>query len=294
MNSLTLLSPAKINLTLEVLRRREDGYHEIRSIVQPIDLFDEVRLEPARGEDIELSASGMEVPSGEDNLAWKAAALYFKESGVDAGVKIELRKKIPAGSGLGGGSGNAAAVLTGLNKMYGAFTDDELIQMSPVLGADVPLFIRPMTALVEGIGEKLTPLRGFPLFYYVILCPNVNVSTAMVYRKWDELHEGKGGEAREDADIGKTIETFKNLEEGFSLRNDLEAPADELYPEIKAFREILSSLDAKDVRMTGSGGAVFAVFKDEAKAQVLYEYLKTSPTFRVFMVKGIKGRHRLI
>ena len=87
---------------------------------------------------------------------------------------------------------------------------------------------------------------------------------------------------------------FKNEEEGFSLRNDLEAPADELYPEIKAFREILSSLDAKDVRMTGSGGAVFAVFKDEAKAQVLYEYLKTSPTFRVFMVKGIKGRHRLI
>ncbi len=87
MSSLTLLSPAKINLTLEVLRRREDGYHEIRSIVQPIDLFDEVRLEPARGEDIELSASGMEVPSGEDNLAWKAAALYFKESGVDAGVR---------------------------------------------------------------------------------------------------------------------------------------------------------------------------------------------------------------
>ena len=139
-----------------------------------------------------------------------------------------------------------------------------------------------------------TPLRGFPLFYYVILCPNVNVSTAMVYRKWDELHEGKSGEAHNDADIKKTIEMFKNLEEGFSLRNDLEAPADELYPEIKAFREILSSLDAKDVRMTGSGGAVFAVFKDEAKAQVLYEYLKTSPTFRVFMVKGIKGRHRLI
>lgn len=293
MSSLTLLSPAKINLTLEVLRRREDGYHEIRSIVQPIDLFDEVRLEPAP-DDIELSTSGTDIPSGEDNLAWKAAALYFRESGVDAGVKIELRKKIPAGSGLGGGSGNAAAVLTGLNKMYGAFTDDELIRMSPVLGADVPLFIRPATALVEGIGEKLTPLRGFPLFYYVILCPNVNVSTAMVYRKWDELHEEKGGGAREDADIGKTIEAFKDLEEGFSLRNDLEAPADTLYPEIKAFREILSSLDAKDVRMTGSGGAVFAVFKDEAGAQVLYEYLKTSPTFRVFMVKGIKGRHRLI
>src|SRR5690606_9977672 len=164
MSSLTLLSPAKINLTLEVLRRREDGYHEIRSIVQPIDLFDEVRLEPAP-DDIELSSSGMDIPSGEDNLAWKAASLYFKESGVEAGVKIDLRKKIPAGSGLGGGSGNAAAVLTGLNKMYGAFTDDELINMSPVLGADVPLFIRPATALVEGIGEKLTPLRGFPLFY---------------------------------------------------------------------------------------------------------------------------------
>jgi len=293
MNSLTLLSPAKINLTLEVLRKREDGYHEIRSIVQPVDLFDEVRLEAAP-EDIELATNGIEIPSGEDNLAWKAAALYFKESGVDAGVKIDLRKKIPPGSGLGGGSSNAAAVLTGLNRMYGAFTDDELINISPVLGADVPLFIRPATALVEGIGEKLTALRGFPLFYYVVLCPNVNVSTALVYRKWDELNEGKQAEAHGSGDVKKTVETFKNAAEGYLLRNDLEAPADNLYPEIKAFREILTSLEAKDVKMTGSGGAVFAVFKDEAKAQVLYEYLKTSPTFRVFMVKGIKGRHSLI
>lgn len=292
MGSLTLLSPAKINLTLEVLGRRQDGYHEIRSIIQPVDLFDEVSIEQTE-EDIELTSSGIEIPQGKDNLAWKAAALYIGQSGIDVGVRIDIKKKIPPGSGLGGGSSNAAAVLTGLNRIFGALSEDELLRISSSLGADVPLFIRPVSAVIEGIGEKVTPLRGLPLFYYVILCPNVNVSTERVYRKWDELNEGAPQDKREHGELESAVEELRKAS-GFPLRNDLEAPAEALYPEIKAFKQILTSLEARDVQMTGSGGAVFAVFRDEDKALSIYEYLKTSPTFRVYMAQGIKGRHRLI
>jgi 4-diphosphocytidyl-2-C-methyl-D-erythritol kinase len=293
MSSITLLSPAKVNLTLEVLGRRPDGYHEIRSLLQPVDLFDELTIETTGDGGIKISSSGIEIPQGEDNLAWKAAHMFLNESGFDTGLAISIKKKIPPGSGLGGGSGNAAAVLMGLNRLTGALTEDALFGMAPRLGADVAFFLRSVTSLTEGIGERITVIKDFPLLYYVILCPNLHVSTADVYAKWDELNK----EIPEDepcSDIFEIVERFKGETGDFPLRNDLEAPAFELHPEIKAFRQILLSHSVKNVLMTGSGSAVYAVFRDEFDAYEMYEYLKTSPTFRVFFATGIRGWHRLI
>lgn len=293
MSSIKLLSPAKVNLTLEVLGKRPDGYHEIRSLLQPVDLFDEVMIETTEVDGIQISSSGIEIPEGEDNLAWKAADLFLKESRLDTGLAISIKKKIPPGSGLGGGSGNAAAVLMGLNRLTDALTEETLFGIAPRLGADVAFFLRSVASVSEGIGERITVIKDFPLLYYVILCPNLHVSTADVYTKWDDLNK-EIPEDRPFPDIYEIVERFKDETGDFPLRNDLEAPAFELHPGIKAFRQILSSLDVKNVLMTGSGSAVYAVFRDEFEAYEIHEYLKTSPTFQVFFATGIRGWHRLI
>ena len=293
MSSIKLLSPAKVNLTLEVLGKRPDGYHEIRSLLQPVDLFDELMIETTEVDGIQISSSGIEIPQGEDNLAWKAANLFLKESRLDTGLAITIKKKIPPGSGLGGGSGNAAAVLMGLNRLTDALPEETLFGIAPRLGADVAFFLRSVASVAEGIGERITVIKDFPLLYYVILCPNLHVSTADVYTKWDELNTGSPGPGP-SLDIFEIVERFKGETGDFPLRNDLEKPAFELHPEIKAFRQILSSLDVKNVLMTGSGSAVYAVFREEFEAYEIYEYLKTSPTFQVFFATGIRGWHRLI
>ncbi|MFI5322712.1 MAG: 4-(cytidine 5'-diphospho)-2-C-methyl-D-erythritol kinase [Thermodesulfobacteriota bacterium] len=293
MRLITLLTPAKVNLTLEILGIRPDGYHEIRSLIQPIDLYDEVRIELTDEPGIGISSIGIDIPAGKDNLAWKAANIFIKECGLDKGVVITIKKKIPLGSGLGGGSSNAAAVLTGLNRITSALPEEKLFVIAPRLGADVALFLRPVSSLIEGIGEKVTIAKDLPLLYYVILCPNLHVSTADVYRKWDKMNIGKR-ERKALGDINETIGRFKEEKGEFPLYNDLEQPAFELYPEIKSFKQILLSMGARNVLMTGSGSAVFAAFRDELEAFTIYEYLKTSPTFQVFFAKGITGWHILI
>jgi len=165
MSSITLLSPAKINLTLEVLGVRTDGYHEIRSIIQPIDLFDEVSIDVEEGEGIEIESSGVSIPTGKDNLAWRAAELFLQKSGINHKINIFVKKRIPLGAGLGGGSSNAAAVLTGLNRITNALSEDDLYKIAPKIGADVPFFIRSLTASMEGIGEKLSIIKKFPIFH---------------------------------------------------------------------------------------------------------------------------------
>jgi 4-diphosphocytidyl-2-C-methyl-D-erythritol kinase len=293
MSSITLLSPAKVNLTLEVLGVLPDGYHEIRSLIQPVDLFDEVRIELTDVPGIEIATSGIDIPAGQDNLAWKAADIFIKEGRLDKGVLISIKKKIPPGSGLGGGSSNAASVLTGLNRMTNALPAGRLSVIAPLLGADVAFFLRPVTSLIEGIGERVTIAKDLPLLYYVIICPNLHVSTADVYRKWDEMNKGEH-EKKAVSDINETIGQLKEERGDLPLYNDLEQPAFELHPEIKSFKQILLSMGAKNVLMTGSGSAVFAACRDELEAYTIYEYLKTSPTFQVFFTRGISGLHRLI
>lgn len=291
MSSVTLLSPAKINLSLEILGARVDGYHEIRSIIQPIDLFDEVKIDLINGSGIELQSSGIPIPLDKTNLAWRAAELFLEKSGLNHNIKIFIKKRIPSGAGLGGGSGNAAAVIIGLNRITKTFSEQELLNIATKLGADVPFFIRSQTAIIEGIGEKLNTLRNFPILHYVILCPNIHSSTQEVYQKWDELNNTN---QTEKGSIEERIKHLLNMGKALPLQNDLEKAAISLHPEIKAYKQILESLGLEAVLMTGSGSAVYAAFRSQEEAYEIYEYLNTSPTFQVFLASGIKGWHRLI
>jgi 4-diphosphocytidyl-2-C-methyl-D-erythritol kinase len=295
MSSITLLSPAKINLTLEVLGVRPDGYHEIRSIIQPISLFDEVSIGVEDGEGIKIESSGVTIPSGKDNLAYRAAELFLQKSGANLKTNIFIKKKIPLGAGLGGGSGNAAAVLIGLNRITNALSGDDLYKIAPNIGADVAFFIRSLTGVVEGIGEKISILKEFPIFHYVILCPNLHTSTEEVYKKWDELNcAAQNKAASSQNNFEERVKKFIDKKEDPPLQNDLEEPAISIHPEIASYKQILTSMDIKSVLMTGSGSAVYAVFRSEEEAFEVYDYLKISPTFQVFLATGIKGWHSLI
>jgi len=288
MHSITLLSPAKINLTLEVIRKRQDGYHDIRSIVQPINLFDEVRIEVEKGDGITLESTGIEIPRGKENLAWRAAEVFLKECGVSLKIRIFIKKRIPVGAGLGGGSGNAAAVLVGINRITNKFSEDDLIRFSSKIGADVPLFIHCRSSIIEGIGDKVTLISSFPLFYYVLLNPGFEVSTKRIYELWDEAFKEEG--LIRDG-IEHKISLFRRGE--FPLINDLEKLAIAIYPEIKNLREKLISMDVEAVSMTGSGPTVFGDLNDEKKAKMIYDYFRDSTKFKVFFAQGILGWHRL-
>ncbi len=291
MRSIKLLSPAKINLTLELLGLRTDGYHEIRSIIQPVSLFDEVSIDIEEGSGIELESSGISIPVGDDNLAWKAAELFLKESALESKIKIFIRKNIPLGTGLGGGSGNAAAVLIGLNRLTKALSEEKLFKIAPLIGADVAFFIRSQTAIMEGIGDRIKVLRDFPDFHYVILCPNIHTSTEQVYKKWDEINSD---DQNINENYDETIKQFSDSKITLPLQNDLEKAAISIHPEIKSFKEILYALGLESVLMSGSGSSVFALFRSEDEALEIYDYLKTSPTFKVFLASTVKGWHRVI
>ncbi|MGB7292784.1 MAG: 4-(cytidine 5'-diphospho)-2-C-methyl-D-erythritol kinase, partial [Thermodesulfobacteriota bacterium] len=278
MNTITLLSPAKVNLTLEVLGNRADGYHEIRSIMQPVDLFDEVKIDVLDGNGIAIETEGRKIPTENRNLAWKAADIFIKESGLRAKVKIFIKKAIPVGAGLGGGSSNAASVLVGLNKISHKLSQHELNYLSPKIGSDVAFFINCRSAVAEGIGEKITTIKDLPLFNYILINPGFEVSTRDTYRQWDKFQPG----AKKPDNIGETITCFRKGE--FPLRNDLEQAAIDLYPEIKALKELLFNLGIEAASMTGSGPTVFAVFKEEKQTLDMYNYLKASTKYKVFCV----------
>ena len=287
MNTITLLSPAKVNLTLEVLGKRPDGYHEIRSIMQPVNLFDEVRIDILDGTGITIETKGPKMPRGNRNLAWKAADIFMIESGLKAKVNIFIKKAIPAGAGLGGGSSNAASVLVGINKITEKLSQQDLMDLSPKIGADVAFFIYCRSAVAEGIGEKITTIRDLPSFHYILINPGFEVSTRDTYKQWDKLQPG----AKKPDNIEETISLFRKGQ--FALRNDLEPAAMNLYPEIRAQKELLFNLGTEAASMTGSGPTVFAVFKEETRALDIYNYLKSSTKYKVFHVKGISGWHRL-
>ena len=229
------------------------------------------------------------MPTGENNLAVKAANAYFEVASTEKRVIIDLNKKIPVGSGLGGGSGNAASVLVGLNKLLKRLSDEELLEIAANIGADVPFFIRSITSLVEGIGEEITLLSDFPLFHYVILYPKINISTKKVYEEWDNSFS----ETSDNIETERLISRFEN-DEVLPLSNDLEQPAFRIHPELGSFKDIFYSLDCKSVLMSGSGSSIFAAFRTQREASEVYEYLRISPSFDIFQTKGIKGWHYLL
>ena len=286
MSFVKLLSPAKVNLFLRILRKHPDGYHELQSVLQPVSLFDEISLSVESGEGVSLSPSGSDMPSGKDNLAVAACHLYLETAAIRKRVSIAIEKNIPLGAGLGGGSSNAAAVLVGLNKILRKFTDGELLQMAASLGADVPFFIRCTASFVEGVGEKVTVLSDFPIFHYVILFPRKSLSTREVYARWE-----RPDRLPERADSAFLVEGFRS--DDLPIENGLEEVVFGIFPDILSFREIFRSLGARYVLVSGSGSSVFSVFRKQGEAEEVYEYLRTSSEFDVFLAEGIKGWHFL-
>ena len=286
MSSVRLLSPAKVNLFLRVLGRRPDGYHEIQSLAQPVSLFDEIAVSVGEGGGVSLSTAGKEVPSGGDNLAAAAASAYLEEASLEKRVSVAIRKKIPLGAGLGGGSSNAAAVLAGLDRLLGKLGEEDLLRVAARLGADVPFFTKSASSFMEGVGERVEVLPDFPLFHYVIVFPEKSVSTREVYRRWREPETPP-----ERVDPAALAGEFRLGR--FPLENGLEEPLLELFPGAVAAKELLRSFGAERVLVSGSGSSVFSVFGERAPAEEIYEYLRTSDDFEVFLAEGISGRHFL-
>ncbi|MFH1349469.1 MAG: 4-(cytidine 5'-diphospho)-2-C-methyl-D-erythritol kinase [Pseudomonadota bacterium] len=254
-------APAKLNIRLKVIDRRPDGYHEIVSIMVPVDLFDLLELKAIPEKRIELFSAGYSVPNDERNLAYKAAQSFFDKTGIQKGISINLLKKIPVAAGLGGGSSDAAAVLLSLNEMWPnplGFSD--LHSMAVRLGADVPFFLHCRPSLARGIGEILEPLEGWPRFWYVIVSPQIQVPTSWVYQNIKlELtaHEY-------DSIIGMLREEDFRISK--ILENDLEGVTSSRFPIINTIKKLLVDAGAEGAMMTGSGPSVFGVFPSADRA----------------------------
>lgn len=259
-STVSFLAPAKLNLSLQVFGKRPDGYHNIRSVMVPVSLYDEVTVEEApAGISVECDAPG--VPTGAANSCHKAAALYLAWAGTPAGVRIRIRKAIPAESGLGGGSSDAAAALKGLIALTGKHPPAEaLLAMAVRVGADVPFFLPGGAALVEGIGERLTPLPWNVPLYAVIVRPDFGLSTREGYARL-------GREAGALPPRGR-VPTFRTFSEVAAIvRNDFEAAWEPSYPEIGAIRRELKSVGAAAAGLSGSGSALFGLFTSEGAAR---------------------------
>lgn len=285
-----LKAPAKLNFFLEVLGKRPDGYHEIRTIMHAIDLCDEITLtERKRG--IRLVCTDPALPTDERNLAWRAAELMRAKLNTHVGVTLRIDKKIPVGAGLGGGSSDAAAVLKGLNRLWRLqLSPKELMGMAAQIGADCAFFIHCGTAICEGKGEIVTPISCPISFNFVLLCPSIQVSTAQVYANltFKDLTEPR----HHDSIIRKSIEEGDVFALGRALFNRLEGPAFRLYPELRVLKERLSAVCPLGTLMTGSGSALFGIVDQEnsEKQEVTARtYLQWHG--RVLMVKSFAIKH---
>lgn len=255
---------AKINIGLDVLRRRADGYHEVKMIMQTVDIYDELVLERRKQPGIELHMDNSELPSGGDNLICRAADLLFREKKITGGVNISLTKRIPIAAGMAGGSADAAAALRGVNELFDmGYSLTELQALGVGLGADIPYCLAGGTMLSEGIGEILTPLPAPPAAHLVIAKPDINVSTAFVY---GNLHADS---LAWHPDIDGMIAALQKGDlDGITgrLGNVLETVTVKAHPVIEQIKELLRKQGAENALMSGSGPTVFGIFKEKETA----------------------------
>ena len=254
-DSITLRSPAKINLCLSVLGRRTDGYHDVEMLMQMVGLYDEVTVSLG-GNGVSVACDQSGVPGGEKNIAWRAAAEMLTASGNTAGLSIGIKKSIPVAAGLGGGSGNAAAVLAAVNRLLSTGYDRKrLAEIGARIGMDVPFFFYGPTALARGRGELVTPLPPVPKFWVLLVNPGFETSTAWVY---NNVNLG----LTKKVDCNKIARLMVgNIAEG--LHNDLETVTAAAHPVIGRIEEALTGQGALGVLMSGSGPTVYGIFKTE-------------------------------
>ena len=284
MRELKLKAKAKINLGLDVVRKREDGYHEVRMIMQMINLYDKITLRKKTEPGITVTANLSYLPVNEDNLVYRAAKLLMDEFQVDGGLEIELQKYIPVAAGMAGGSTDAAAVMVGVNRIFQlGLNKKQLMERGVKIGADVPFCIMRGTALAEGIGEELTPLPAMPHCSLVIAKPKIHVSTKFVYGNL------KVGELTEHPDIDGQVQALRenNLEQLVTrMGNVLETVTIPAYPVIDEIKHTMMKYGAIGAMMSGSGPTVFGIFEKEDKAQEVCRLLKKEKAAKqVYLVR---------
>lgn len=289
MKQIRLKAMAKINLGLDVVRRREDGYHEVRMIMQTVNLYDKLVITVNEEPGIRLTTNLGFLPVNEDNLIYKAARLLMDEYDIKKGVDIQLQKFIPVAAGMAGGSTDAAATLIGMNRLFHLnLSKQQLMDYGVKLGADVPYCIAGGTALSEGIGEILTPLPDVPKGYVLVAKPGINVSTRFVYTNL------KLNEVTEHPDIDAQIAAIK--EQDFRkmaglMGNVLETVTIPAHPIIQEIKDFMMREGAVNAMMSGSGPTVFGLFEDKQRAEKACEKLRESRLAKMVFLTTFIGQN---
>ena len=265
MDKIKLKALGKINLGLDVLGRRPNGYHDVRMVMQTVYLYDQILLEKTDKEGISLETNLFYLPVNENNLAYRATKMLIDEFAIKEGVHISLEKHIPVAAGMAGGSSNAAAVLYGMNRLFQlGLTDQELMERGVKLGADVPYCIMRGTVLAEGIGEELTPLPAMPKCHVLLAKPPISVSTQKVYEKLDAQEVTKHPDidgillGLQTGDLKKITSSMGNVLENVTITE---------YPQIERIKDVMKEEGALNAMMSGSGPTVFGIYDDKMLAR---------------------------
>lgn len=261
MKTLTLKAPAKVNYLLDVISRRPDGYHDLRMIMQRVNLCDDIAITLTGDPRLSVTCGNKAVPDGPDNIAWKAARIMLDLAATGQGAVIAITKNIPVAAGLGGGSSDAASVLMGMNELLGLeLSDQRLMEIGVTLGADVPFFVFKRTAIAEGIGEQLRPMPPMPSAWVLLVNPGVHVSTAWVYRNLQLTNRGE---------LARLPAFFSSIDDVCAiLSNDLERVTIPAFPVIADIKNAMLDMGALGAMMSGSGPTVFGLFRDRDTAEM--------------------------
>ena len=276
-----IAAPAKINLFLEILGKRQDGYHEIETVMQEVSLFDYIYMENY-DKNVVFTCSNPKLSAGEDNLVVKAVRLLQNESKTYRGVKIHLDKRIPIGAGLGGGSSDAVATLVGLNKLWRiGYDEKQLMSLAGKLGSDTPFFVVGNTAICKGRGEIVTPYPINVSYNYIIIYPRFEVNTAMVYKNF------KNSLTKNLKDVNFFMREFISGNPnklGAILHNRLEDVVFKLYPDLEKIKKALSKFNFCGVLLSGSGSALYGLCKEEMDLKEIELKIKMLNIGDVFVV----------
>ena len=290
MNKIELKALGKINLGLDVLGRRENGYHDVRMVMQTLYLYDQITITKKEKPGIELKTNLFYLPVDENNLAYRAAKLLMDEFGIEEGVSIYLDKHIPVAAGMAGGSSNAAAVLFGINRMFDlGLSQQELMDRGVTLGADVPYCIMRGTVLAEGIGEILTPLPALPKCYVLIAKPPISVSTKLVYEKLDS-HEIEDHPDIDGILAGLEAQDIEKV--AACMGNVLEKVTIEEYPVIEDIKNVMKEEGALNAMMSGSGPTVFGIFDNKHLARKAADKIRKMELAKQVYVTNVHNARR--
>lgn len=270
-------SPCKVNLLLNILGKRADGFHELETVMHPLALWDQLSFSPA-GDGIHLTCSEPSLPTDASNLVYRAAAAFFKTAQISTGVSIHLEKRIPLAAGLGGGSGNAATTLLGLNELFGEpLTPAQLTGLADSIGSDVPFFLQSRPALATGRGEKIQPLDSFPVMQgavFLLIHPGFGIATAWAYQQLTRFPAALNGRPGRAQKLIELLQSVGLPAAAAEFYNSLEAPALEKYPLLALFQDFLRAAGARAVLMSGSGSTTFALAESPAVADRLQEKVR--------------------